>query len=67
MSLLFNPKMAVLPRPGRLYTVSVNTAPPSARLMSIPSIVTTGSMAFRRMCERRTRCSGAPFERAVRT
>ena len=35
--------------------------------MSIPSIVTTGSIAFRRMCERMTTFSGAPFARAVRT
>ena len=35
--------------------------------MSMPSIVTTGSNALRRMCERMTRDSGAPFARAVRT
>ena len=35
--------------------------------MSMPSMVTTGSIAFRRMCERMTRISGAPFARAVRT
>jgi hypothetical protein len=35
--------------------------------MSMPRIVTTGSIAFRRMCERSTRLSVAPFARAVRT
>ena len=33
----------------------------------MPSIVTTGSIALRRMCERSTRRSGAPLARAVRT
>ena len=33
----------------------------------MPSIVTTGSSAFRRMWERITRVSGAPLARAVRT
>src|SRR5262249_42033483 len=32
---------SVRPSPGSPYTVSVKTAPPSAMLMSIPSIVTT--------------------------
>ena len=35
--------------------------------MSIPSIVTTGSSAFRSTCEKRTCFSGAPLARAVRT
>ncbi len=35
--------------------------------MSIPSIVTTGSIAFRMTCCTITRCSGAPLARAVRT
>ncbi len=42
-------------------------APPSASPMSMPSMVTTGSMALRRMCERMTCHSGAPLARAVRT
>ena len=35
--------------------------------MSMPSMVTTGSIAFRSMCERSTTASGAPLARAVRT
>ena len=35
--------------------------------MSIPTIVTTGSIAFRSTCERITVRSGAPLARAVRT
>ena len=35
--------------------------------MSMPSIVTTGSIAFRSTCERITCHSGAPLARAVRT
>ena len=48
-------------------TDSVKIAPPSARPMSMPSIVTTGSIAFRRTCGSMTRISGAPLARAVRT
>ena len=58
---------ASLPRPGRPKTYSVKIAPPSAMPMSMPSIVTTGSSAFRSTCERITCDSGAPFARAVRT
>ena len=35
--------------------------------MSMPRMVTTGSSALRRMCERSTRLSGAPLPLAVRT
>jgi len=58
---------AVCPSPGNENTVSVKIAPPSATPMSIPSIVTIGSSALRRMWVRITTCSGAPLARAVRT
>jgi hypothetical protein len=40
---------------------------PSAVPMSIPTIVTIGSIAFRSTCDFNTLASPAPFARAVRT
>jgi hypothetical protein len=66
-SWLLIPITAVCPRPGRLNTVSVKMAPPRPMPMSIPSIVTTGRSALRRVWEKSTWRSGAPLARAVRT
>src|SRR6476659_4753784 len=52
------------PRPWRLKIVSVKIAPPRTRPMSIPRMVTTGSIEFRRTWWTSTRCEGVPLARA---
>jgi hypothetical protein len=54
-------------RPGGPNTVSMKITPPSAVPMSMPIIVTTGSIALRITWWRSTCASQAPFARAVRT
>ena len=66
-SLLGIAPRSIPPRPGRPNTVSMKITPPSAVPMSMPSIVTTGSIALRMTCPRSTCASPAPFARAVRT
>ena len=53
--------------PGSANAVSMKRAPAKATPMSIPSIVITGSNAFRKTWARRTRREPAPLARAVRT
>ena len=60
-------EISSLPTPGSPNARSTKMAPPKAMPRSIPSIVTSGSSAFRSTCVRRIRPSLIPIARAVRT
>jgi hypothetical protein len=57
----------VEPSPGRENTFSMMIAPDSSEPNCRPAIVITGSSALRSACSTRTRRSGSPLARAVRT
>ena len=54
------------PRPSRLKTLSVMTAPPTSSATSRPNMVTIGARLARRPWPKITRRSDRPFARAVR-